>query len=78
MRIGVAAGQSVGSAVKRNRAKRRLRASINQHVEDIQKGWDLILLAREPLLEASFSEINAALQELLCRARLVKKLNEKD
>jgi ribonuclease P protein component len=78
VRIGVTAGQSLGNAVKRNRAKRRLRASISQYVKDIQKGWDLILLARDPLLEASFTEINAALEDLLCRARLVKKLNEKD
>jgi ribonuclease P protein component len=78
VRVGVTAGQSVGNAVKRNRAKRRLRASVSQYVKDIQKGRDLILLARKPVLQASFLEINAAMEELLRRARLVKKLNEKD
>jgi len=76
VRVGVAAGQSIGNAVKRNLAKRRLRASISQYIAHIHEGWDLILLARRPVIQASFVEINAALEELLNRAQVVKKLNE--
>jgi ribonuclease P protein component len=78
VRVAVTAGQSIGNAVKRNRAKRRLRAGISQYIEDIPNGWDLILLARKPVLNASFAEIKTAIEEILCRAQLVNKLNEKD
>lgn len=71
MRVGVAAGRSIGNAVQRNRAKRRLRASIQPFLEQIQKGIDLIILARKPLLQASFSQINQAMARILADQHLL-------
>ncbi len=70
-RIGVSAGRSVGNAVRRNRAKRRLREAIRPHLEALPPGWDIVLLARKRLPEAEFSEIQAALLTLLKRAGLL-------
>ncbi len=70
-RIGVSAGRSVGNAVRRNRAKRRLREAMRPHLETLPPGWDIVLLARKPLLEAEFNEIQAALRKLLKRAALL-------
>jgi ribonuclease P protein component len=70
-RFGVAAGRSLGGAVKRNRAKRRLRAAVQPLLDQTITGWDVILIARQPLLEAPFQDICAALETLLGKANLL-------
>jgi ribonuclease P protein component len=70
VRVGVVAGRSVGTAVRRNRAKRRLRACIEHSLPCLPGGWDLIFLARKPLDQAGFPEICSALQGLYKRAGL--------
>jgi ribonuclease P protein component len=71
VRIGFVAGRSVGPAVQRNRAKRRLRACLNQHLDHLTGGWDLIFLARKPMDQAGFAEICSAVKLLLKRAGFV-------
>jgi len=70
VRVGIAASRSVGGAVERNRAKRRLRAALQPALEALVPGWDLVLIARKPILGATFSEIGDALQVLRARAGL--------
>lgn len=70
-RIGVAAGKSLGNAVKRNRAKRVIRAALNATLQEIKPGWDIVILARKPMINAKFSQIQSAVLELLSRASLV-------
>jgi len=75
-RIGVAAGRSVGNAVARNRAKRVLRACVDARLEMLRPGWDLIFLARKPLVEASFQDAMLAVERVLGRAKLLVQSNE--
>jgi ribonuclease P protein component len=46
VKIGVAAGRTVGTAVYRNRAKRLLREAMRTLLPNIASGLDLILIAR--------------------------------
>jgi ribonuclease P protein component len=71
-RFGVAAGRSIGNAVERNRAKRRIREIIRPRVTRILDGWDIVFLARNAINRASFTELKAALDELILRAELNK------
>lgn len=71
-RIGIAAGRRLGNAVTRNRVKRRLRAAAGAILHELSSGWDIILIARNPILAAGFDEINVALGRLLQRAGLYK------
>jgi ribonuclease P protein component len=71
VRVGVAAGRSVGKAVRRNRAKRMLRAAAQPLLPDLKLGKDLVLIARPPLLEASMLEVRAALSSLFERAQII-------
>lgn len=71
-RVGVSASRSMGGAVQRNRAKRILRESMRPLFPTIPAGWDLILIARAPLLQAHFQDVKAAVQGLLRRAGLSK------
>ncbi|MDD5368881.1 MAG: ribonuclease P protein component [Anaerolineaceae bacterium] len=74
VRIGIAAGKTVGGAVQRNRAKRLLRAGLEPYLAQFRSGWDVVFIARAPIGQANFSQVQAAIQTLLERAHLVENL----
>ena len=76
VKVGVAAGRTVGTAVYRNRAKRLLRESMRSLLPNITPGLDLILIARPGLVSASLDETRQALLTLLQRAQILIPLNE--
>jgi ribonuclease P protein component len=77
VRVGVAAGKSVGTAVYRNRAKRLLREAMRTLLPSVASsantasGSDLILIARPALAYASLNDVREALLTLLQRAKLI-------
>jgi ribonuclease P protein component len=72
LKVGVTAGRSVGGAVERNRAKRLLREAMRLLIPGVRTGWDLILIARKPLANASFDQVQTTLLQLMQRAKLMK------
>ena len=75
-RVGVVAGRSVGGAVQRNRAKRLIRAALQPYMTSIRPGWDLMLIARAAMREATFQQAQTALTDLLRRSRLLQGFND--
>ena len=75
IRVGVAAGRTVGSAVKRNRAKRLLREAVRPLIPSLSSGWDLILIARPALAVSTLNATRQALLNLLGRAHLISDHN---
>ena len=71
LHIAVTAGLSVGNAVKRNRAKRLLRAALADLLPGMHTGADLLLIARPPLARSDLSQIRLVLAGLLERAGLL-------
>ena len=55
IRIGIAAGKSLGNAVTRSRVKRILRTAVSAHLTQIRPGYDLVLIARKPIITAKLS-----------------------
>jgi len=71
VRVGVSAGRAIGNAIKRNRAKRLLRAAISGLIPHLRKGFDLLIVARSPLPKSNFQQTQFALQKMLERADLI-------
>ena len=69
--MGIVAGRGVGTAVHRNRAKRLLREAVRACAGGLAPGWDLVLIARAPLAETNLASAQAALEQLLRRAKLL-------
>ena len=76
VRIGVSAGLAVGNAVKRNRAKRLLRAAMHDLIPQTVPGFDLLLSARPPLPASDLHQTRAALVDLLTRAGLISDIHD--
>jgi ribonuclease P protein component len=71
VRVGVAAGRTVGTAAKRNRAKRLLRAAMRDLLPTLTPGRDLVLIARPALASSTLDETRQALLSLLQRSKLI-------
>ncbi len=75
-RMTVIAGKSIGGAVERNRSKRRLRGALQQLAERIAPGYDLVFFTRRPILEAPFTQIITAVQDVLTKADIYEQEND--
>jgi len=71
-RITVIAGRSVGNAVERNLAKRRIRSAYTNLQVDIDQGFDLVIITKRQLLSADFRLLKSSLEMLLYKAGLMK------
>lgn len=60
LRLGVVASRRVGSATRRNRAKRRLREVFRKNEPPDPIAADVVLIARNAIVGASFEEIDRA------------------
>jgi ribonuclease P protein component len=71
-RLGFVAGKKVGNAVRRNRIKRLMRESVHHRMTELQPGWDIILISRTNADNATFQEVDTAIEQLLRRANLIR------
>jgi ribonuclease P protein component len=68
-RFGISTGRRLGGAVGRNRVRRRVREIIRRLPNDSGQGWDILIVARPPAVDASFDELRVALERLLGSVR---------
>lgn len=61
----------MGNAVRRNKIKRRMREAVRLRLGKIQPGFDLVLIARQPIARAGYREIETTLERLLAKAELL-------
>jgi len=80
LRVGFTATKKIGNAVKRNRARRRLRAAVDDvlraQVDDALRGpgasrADLVVVARQGTIERPYDELKNDLKAALKRLRIV-------
>ncbi len=68
-RVGFVAGKKVGNAVKRSRAKRRMRGLFLRMLPKLRDG-DYVMVAKPPILDAPFAELVQAFEKAMRRLRL--------
>lgn len=57
-RLGITVTRKAGSAVERNRIRRRLREAVRVHaVDDMAPGTDYVIVGRRDVLDAPFSAL---------------------
>lgn len=76
LRIGISVSKRIGSAVVRNRTKRLIREAFRQNKDAIKKGYDIVFVARQPIREKSFHDVEKTFIDVLSKAGLIEKDEE--
>nr|WP_325182246.1 ribonuclease P protein component [uncultured Oscillibacter sp.] len=71
-RVGFTVSVKLGGAVKRNRARRRLREVYRLNSPRLSQGWDIILVARGRTLTAPWRELNDSFLRLARKLDLLR------
>ncbi len=68
-RVGFVASKKLGNAVRRARAKRRLRALFLKAAPGLRPG-EYVMVAKPPILEAPFTELEKAMRRAVKRLEI--------
>ena len=71
-RFGFSTGRKIGTAVARNRVRRRLRAILAALAPRLDRGWDVLVVARPPSVDASYPDLAGSLERLLGRSGILR------
>jgi ribonuclease P protein component len=63
-RVGFTVGKVLGGAVARNRIRRRMRASVQQHLRELAAPLDLVLHPRKSVLTLKFAQLDAEIAQV--------------
>jgi ribonuclease P protein component len=67
-RVGFTAQRAVGSAVRRNRIRRRLKALYHFYEDSILVSADLIFLGKKSMIDAPWDELQQSMKRVLRKA----------
>jgi ribonuclease P protein component len=72
LRVGFTATKKIGNAVKRNRARRRLRAAVDDVLSGTgASGADLVVVARQGTIDRPYEDLKNDLKAALKKLRIV-------
>ena len=71
-RFGLATGRVLGTAVVRNRVRRRLREALRTMAPSFQPGWDVLIVARPAIVTADHDTLVGTLRRLLGRGGVLE------
>ena len=63
-RLGISVSKKVGNSVVRHRVTRLIRESIRLNLEQFEKGFDIVIVARNTAKERSYFDVESALLHL--------------
>ena len=70
--VGITVSKKLGSAVIRNRTRRRLREVYRLNEERFTPGWDIVVVARSRSVDADFGKLTNAYLSLAEKAGLLR------
>lgn len=69
-RLGISVSKKVGNSVTRNRITRLIKESYRLEENHLDRGWDIIIIARLPCSNSKYKDISKALISLLKRSKI--------
>lgn len=69
-KLGVSVSKKVGNSVVRSRCKRLISESFRLDYDHMVKGYDFIFIARNPIKDKSYFDVEKAMKNLIKRAGL--------
>lgn len=72
-RLGITASKKLGGAVGRNRARRLIKEAYRLNETRLLRGFDLVLVARNRLLQAKCPQVERALLQAAEQVRILDK-----
>ncbi len=75
-RLGITTSKKIGSAVKRNRAKRVITAAFFEAAHHITPGFDFVIVARNRILSSKTPEVYSSLISALRKNELTCELHK--
>lgn len=72
-RYGFVTSKQLGSAVTRNRVRRFMRESVRLLHPQLAPGFDVVFVARQPLVGETFHHVQRIIDDMLSKAGLLSK-----
>jgi ribonuclease P protein component len=75
-RLGVTVSNKIGKAVVRNKVRRRLREIYRLHEGEMQRGVDLVFVARGRSVDATYAQLEQAVCKACKQLKVMKEQGE--
>lgn len=69
-RLGITTGVKLGNAVKRNRARRRIRALYRTNESCLAPGYDIVVVARTKVIYGKYANLEQSFRRLMKKLEL--------
>ena len=76
-RLGITTGVQLGNAVKRNRARRRIRELYRTHEQGVPTGYDIVVVARTRAIYGRYAEMDRCFGQLTRKLGLTVKKEDR-
>ena len=76
-RLGITTGVKLGNAVKRNRARRRIRELYRTHEQKVSAGYDIVIVARTRVIFGRYSELERSFYQQMKKLGLISSKGDK-
>lgn len=76
-RLGITTGVKLGNAVKRNRARRRIRELYRTHEAELLPGYDIVVVARTRTIFGRYAELERSFRQMTKKLNLTVQKGDK-
>lgn len=77
LRYGITTGKKIGNAVKRNRARRVIRAAFKECAPYLKSGYDIVFVARGKTPFVKSTQVKSTMEYQFKKAKIYKDMYEK-